>query len=549
MPNITPYTQKTVPGLPGSTPMARFPNLEVPSFSGLTKVIDFVKDRNEEQGRAWATEALSKARLDWAVEFRTRQENAESGAPDFTPNIIKDYDDYLEKTVSSAPTESAKKYIHERLHDLRSQIASQATAFEAAARIDYRDTKFNSSIDNYQKLVAMDPSQYDIALAEQLAVIDSSALPPKQKADMRQKAINGISKAVVWGQLQASPTAFLESIGMYTPPTQEVAGVPVVMEGEKRSGTWEVIGPDGKAATENFEVNVGRLPLRGNKAYDMLPFEERISMLSEALSLKARIDANADRLAERERKRIASEAMKQAWDRMFQGSGAPPIDRKFIESIRPVISDDEYKSLLVGMREAQSGEGMKSDPDVFRELQGALYSNPESVRQRALTAHRNRLLTNTDLSAILTKADDLDREKGPKSEFERSRAKIINKLDPGPFVQDPIGKGRFADALYEFDSWVEQKQRTDEEIAKRADQIVNQYRFINLDDTIAGLPKPRFGEIRRKPGDPAGMLQDIAKSFEATKKALAEKRITKEEYLEEASRLNKWRKAVTDQGR
>jgi hypothetical protein len=112
-------------------------------------------------------------------------------------------------------------------------------------------------------------------------------------------------------------------------------------------------------------------------------------------------------------------------------------------------------------------------------------------------------------------------------------------------VQDPVGRGRLAEALYSFDTWNEIHSRgnthiPDKDIAKRGEEIINQYRFINLSETAAGLPKPRFGDIRRNPGDPAGMQTDIARAWSATKKAFDEKKITKEEYHEESRILNQW---------
>jgi hypothetical protein len=478
---------------------------------GVKDVVDALQEREDEQGRAWAVEALSKARLDWTSTLIERQSTAKPGAPGFTSELVKDFDDYYKHVVDDAPTPSAKKFMHERMAELRVHFGERAMVFEAGARVDYRTDKFNAAIDNTQKLMNTDPSQFSVALSEQLAVIDASALPPDKRSAMRQAAVDRIAGAAVWAQVNRSPVEFMRSVGMY-------------------GGKAGVLDLQGKT---------------GNAAFDILPFDKRIEMVSQAINLKARIDADADRAAERERKMLADEAMKGALDRLFPGNDKPPLDRQFVENIRPLLSHEEYKSLLVGMEKVDDGpEGGKSDPETFRRLQSGLYRNPEGVVGAALVAHRNHLLSNTDLSSILTKAHELDRQGGPKTEYERTRQRIVDNLDPGPLVQDPIGKGRFAEALYAFDKWSNSGKHTDDEISKRGFELVNQYRFINLSDTVAGLPKPRYGDVRRNPGDPGGMLQDVARAYENTKKAYADKKITKDEFNSEVSNLNKWRKSA-----
>lgn len=515
MAKIVPYEQQT------STPVATLDRtsgalarMHQVEYDGLMRgamdASEALTAREDEHGRAWAVESLAKARLDWTANLYDRQANADPGAPDFTKGIIADFDKYASDLESTAPTPAAKKYVKERMLDLRNMIGERSLSFEAQARIDYRNDRFNSAIDSTMKLVGMDPTQYEVSLAETLAVIDESALPPQQRSAMREKAVKSISEAVIWGQINKSPTDFLRSVGMYS--------------------------KDSTAIVAN-----GRT---GNKAFDTLPFDNRMEMVTKALSMKNSLDSDARRAIEAEQKAAADAAMKEAWGRLYSKDGKT-LTREYVESIRPLINDSEYLSLLKGMEDKQGGSESKSDPDAFRDVQKALYNNPELAYTTALRYHREGKLSNTDLSSALAKANELDRQGGPKTEFERTRQRIVGNLDPGPLVSDPVGRGRLAEALYEFDTWIERNGKVpDKDVAKFGSEIINRYRFINLSDTLAGLPQPRIGQIRRNAADPAGMQTDIGKAFGELKKAYQAKKITKEEYYEQASLLNKWLKAT-----
>jgi hypothetical protein len=532
MPNIIPYHQRTqtpVADLSAtSSAAARSKPVDVSGLAeGAMDVSKILFEREEEQGRAWAAEALSNARLEWTSNLFERQASADLGAENFSASIISDFDAYSSKLVEKAPGPKAKEYMQTRLADIRTMIGEKALAFESESRVDYRDQKFSKAIDNAQKLMNADPGQYEIALAETMAVIDASFMPPNKRRVMMDKAIKGISTAALWAQVNKSPSEFLNSIGMGTRAAGAIGGK---LPG---GGLVEGVPPQSPQS--------GLMGRTGNKAFDMMEFDDRVAFVSKAIGLKASLDADADRIAERERKAIGEEAMKEAFSRMYPASGGQVLTRDYIESIRPAITDSEYKTLLEGVR--QVGSSVKSDPASFRQVQKLLYDDPDQARVMAMRFHSNGLLDNTDLSAALTKANELDRQGGPKTEYERTRQRIVGNLDPGPFVQDPIGRGRLAEALYAFDKWVEKNPKaTDEQIAKRGHELTNQHKFINMSDTAISLPLPRFGTIRRNVADPNGMQQDIANAFAAAKKALAEKKITKEEYLEEASLLNKWLK-------
>jgi hypothetical protein len=494
----------------GTIPHAIAPQIpQGGAFGGLAEAvggaINAYQKSQDEQARAWTVDAVSQSRLQWTSKLADMQANSEPGAPEFSQKFVQDFDAYAADALENAPSDAARKFFHERLADIRTTLGEKAISFEAASRIDYRDAKFDSAADAGAKLVASDPGQFDAVLAEQVAVIRASAMPPKQREDREQKTIKTLAGASVWAQVMGNPEQFIQM-----------------------------------ASSES-----GLRGVTGNKAWDILPFDERKSYLEKAISLKNSHDADTERAAKKAHEELEQSSMKEALGRVNPVNGEPRLNRAYVEQIRPLVSASNYMTLLKTLEQGGFSEGgPKTNPAVFRDLQVKLRTDPEGALKDASTYHRNGLLANTDLSSIMEKADVRARQGGPKTEYERTHDRIVGRLDPGPMVDDPLGRSRLADALYEFDGWVKGSKRTDDEISKKGEDIVRRYAFVDFTQTMAGLPQPIYGSIRKDASDPQGQLMDIAKAWNKTEVEYKAKRITKEVRDTEASRLNAWRKEV-----
>lgn len=477
---------------------------------------DAAKERSdEEHARAWSADVVSRSRLEWTQQFIDRSANAEPGAPEFSPKFIGDYDKYIEKQLETAPTEKARGFLSSRLSELRVMLGERAMEFEAKARVDYRADKFTAGIDNTAKLMNSDPTQYQVALAEQLAVIDASSMPPVQKSALRQKAITGISKAAVWSQVQKSPQAFLDSIG------------------------FSPIDPKtGKVRTTSGDLK----GITGNMAFDALPFEERKSMFEHAVKMKAQIDTDVERLGKAERDRLGEAAMQGIW----AASADKKLNRTVIEEARPLLSAAQYHSALKALEQPEGGQ--KTDPGTFRELQRLIAADDfQGAIDFAHTAHRNGRLSNEHLASETNRARSQMRQEGPKSEYERSRSYLTQSMDPGPLVPDPAGRSRLADALDTFDRWVLANPKApDVEVSKRAREIVGQYKLQDFQETVLGLPSPRSGKFSRS-ADPAVILKEAADIGNEVQRRRDAGTLNEAAYKEEMAIIARWLKAA--QGR
>lgn len=484
---------------------------------GAHTLMSGIRERDEEEARAWSAGVLSNARLQWTTGLIERQANAGPGAPNFTPGVISEFDEFTSKTLDSAPTPIARRYLGERLTSMRTELGEKAMTFEAQARIDWRTDQFTSAIQTTQKLMNTDPGQYPVAMAERLAEIDGSAIPPVKKSALRERAVTDISSAAVWSQIQKSPNAFLQSIGFLTADAT----------GKTRRSTGDLSGST------------------GNLAFDALPFDKRSQLFQQAIALKAQSDTDGDKAARDERHRIGNDAATQGWKLIYDAKFKDA--RAWIERIAPVIDAPVYHSLRAALDQKLKGDGAgaKTDPGTFRELQRLISEHKtDEASAFAFRAHRNGLLSNEHLSSTVSRTESLARKGGPDTEYEITLRNITRALEPGAGVPDPVGRSRQADAIATFDRWVKENKPDDKQIRERGGEIRQQYQFLNLQDTILALPMPRSGQIRRMPADTSGMQQDILRAGEEAQRRRASKKINEREYNEEIEILDRWRRAI-----
>lgn len=164
-----------------------------------------LKQQQENDAVAWSGKVLSDARLQWDSEFLKSQETAKPGAAGFTPEFLTKFDKYAEETVKNAPTESAKKYLGERMSTLRTSLGQQALTFEAGARRDYRIDQTSETISNNAKNAQDNPANFNVLYGETIATINALEVPPREKSALLAKAKSELSYAKMFGEVQRDP--------------------------------------------------------------------------------------------------------------------------------------------------------------------------------------------------------------------------------------------------------------------------------------------------------------------------------------------------------
>ncbi len=183
--------------------------------AGLAQVGDAARRLQEEDDRAWVSKAASDDQLKWMTRLGELKNAAQPGAPDFTPSVLNEFDQYSQEALQSAPP-SAKRFYQAQMGQLREYLIRNSVPWQAqqhrANTVDQYEQGLNTDI----ATVSRDPSAYQERLAARLAVLNSSSLPPDLRSDMARKTSEAMSLAAETAEMQRDPTAWLQRRGLMT---------------------------------------------------------------------------------------------------------------------------------------------------------------------------------------------------------------------------------------------------------------------------------------------------------------------------------------------
>lgn len=153
----------------------------------------------------YSTEQLGKSQSDWTQQFIDRQQNAAPGAPNFTPTLMKDFNDYVGKAVKGAPNQLSGKFLQQQLAEFGHQLAQKSMLFEANARQDHNEETAKTSIESTGNELMNDPSLYNQRLAERQFAVSQMNMEPQVKEKLNQYATTSMAKFAVQGDIQRDP--------------------------------------------------------------------------------------------------------------------------------------------------------------------------------------------------------------------------------------------------------------------------------------------------------------------------------------------------------
>lgn len=182
----------------------------------------------------------------------------------------------------------------------------------------------------------------------------------------------------------------------------------------------------------------------------------------------------AEAMSEKLLKRQGDAALKDAFDKQFKGT----LTYNDVLAAKPFVSPPEYNALLKSIK----GDADADDPAVFGELTRLAYTDPNEAERQAFLAHSNRRITNSTLASILSTSRSISRSEGPKSVYERSRAFISDSLAPSPLVPDAAAQARYGIAIKEFDDYAAGDKRSDDELSKKANEVIYKYAQVDMND-------------------------------------------------------------------
>lgn len=175
--------------------------------AALGQVGDVLLDVREREAAAESAVALSKAQVDWSRRLYEAKQTAQPGAPDFTKNILSEFDKYETEAIKGVRTNSARQFMRQRLAAYRTQIVDRAMEFEATARVAHRETQFTTAKEQYGAATDLDPDGWMERGAEMSAVIDGMGLPPIEAETKRKEATDYIMSRAALAEARRDPDA------------------------------------------------------------------------------------------------------------------------------------------------------------------------------------------------------------------------------------------------------------------------------------------------------------------------------------------------------
>lgn len=180
--------QSTPLGMPAArAPMVAVEDQTGRAVAGLGQAVgqigDAVKRQQKEDAIAWVSKASSDDQIKWMTRLEELKLSAEPGAPDFTPRLLKEFEDYSAKALESAPAE-ARSFYEADMDRRRVYLASQALPFQSAQMRLHNESQYAAGLDADARSIALDPGLYDESRARRLAVLNESSLPASVKTKL-----------------------------------------------------------------------------------------------------------------------------------------------------------------------------------------------------------------------------------------------------------------------------------------------------------------------------------------------------------------------------
>lgn len=147
-------------------------------------VLEFQKQQDEQANVA---RQVGNDRVTWLQNLQQMKDSAAPGAPDFTPTVLKGFDDYAQQQLSTMPEGKPRRFYELQLNELRNSLATSAIGWQAQQHRAYNVDQYSQGNDAAARAIAMDPSQYGQLRASNLALIGASSLDAETKTKLGEQ--------------------------------------------------------------------------------------------------------------------------------------------------------------------------------------------------------------------------------------------------------------------------------------------------------------------------------------------------------------------------
>jgi len=432
----------------------------------------------------YSLQALSKAQSDWTQQFHDRTLNAQPGAPNFTPQLMGDYDKYVKAAVGTAPNQMAGRYLQNRLTEFGSQLARQSLSFEAGARQSHNEDVSKQAADMTAVELQNNPAVYGQRLSERLAAIDTMQMEPQVKEKLAQYTKDTLSRFAVTGDINRDPYQAMLKLN------------------------------DPKA--DGYYAN--------------LTAQQRQELTTHADQMLHQRVADAERvhqLAKQEQQDNSDKLLKQGIAMSTQGG----LTASWVLGHSNTLEPAALKYLL----EASAGKESQSDPRLYADLLQRTVRG-EDTQQDVTTAFTDGQLSKEDF----TRLTDKTAAEFPNA-YKRGISYIQTAGKTSELEPDPAKTQTLANMQNDFQDWFKQNGSAakDSEIQQEAIDIVKRYQLVRSDQNLLTLPVPQFGL-----GKGSRAAPDIDGAKKSLVKALNDGQVNRADFDKQAALLQQWEHAA-----
>jgi hypothetical protein len=173
----------------------------------ISQVAGVLELQQRQDAQASVARQIGDDKVKWLQYVQQAKDTAAPGAPDFTPSLLNNFDDYAQESLDKMQDGPAKRFYADHLTSFRTSLATEAVTWQAQQHRAYNVDQYQQGNDSAARVVAMDPSQYGTTRAQQLALIDASSLDAPTKAKLVDNFKDTASTAVGTRMTNENPQA------------------------------------------------------------------------------------------------------------------------------------------------------------------------------------------------------------------------------------------------------------------------------------------------------------------------------------------------------
>jgi soluble lytic murein transglycosylase-like protein len=180
-----------------------------------------------ENAKAWASETSGNEMLFWTQRSQELKQTAGPGGQGYARTINAEFQKRADEIIAQAPDDVSRRYIAQNMLNLRQKLLGSAVEFEAIEGRTYRVNSIKKGADAAAFAIATnpDPMMAESAIGEQLALIDSMNLLPREKAELKDYASKTMSLAYWNSLVQSNPSAVVAAFSSYEPKVSGTANI------------------------------------------------------------------------------------------------------------------------------------------------------------------------------------------------------------------------------------------------------------------------------------------------------------------------------------